>query len=494
MDTTEPRTSLTHPLQIAEVTPGPQMGKVGLTLCPGKTQSWGLTGAWVRDLGLDLDAVEAWNAAVVVTLIEEKEISRLQVPTLGKEVEARHMNWLHLPILDRGVPEAAFEAAWRQAGEALRSRLRSGFNVLVHCMGGLGRAGTIASRLLIELGWDPAAAVAEVRRVRPGAIETRSQLEFVHRRTVVPELQPDRSAEAIRDRAIGALVGLAVGDALGTTLEFSARDVRRRLTDMEGGGPFRLKPGQWTDDTSMALALADSLHTCGVMDEHDLMTRFVQWWKEGAYSSTGTCFDIGITVSGALRRFRANGDPLAGSIDPMNAGNGSLMRLAPVALRYWNDRDKLRDAAARQSKTTHGAAEAVDACLVFADVLADAIAGNVRSDVLRAREGSWAAKIAEIAAGSWCGKSRVMIQSSSYVAHSLKAALWSVGRTGSFEEAVLLAANLAGDADTVAAITGQLAGALYGYKGIPHRWLNKLADYDLIIDLSRRLAERSAMV
>lgn len=175
--------------------------------------------------------------------------------TLAKR-SARHIGWQHLPIADRGVPCATFEAAWEEVGEGLRARLRSGFNVLVHCMGGLGRAGTIASRLLVELGWNASDAVTEVRRVRPGAIETGEQLQFVHGCRFLPERQPETSRDAVRDRAVGALVGLAVGDALDTTLEFSRRDTRPRVTGMEGGGPFRLAPGQWTDDTSIALALA----------------------------------------------------------------------------------------------------------------------------------------------------------------------------------------------------------------------------------------------
>jgi ADP-ribosyl-[dinitrogen reductase] hydrolase len=249
---------------------------------------------------------------------------------------------------------------------------------------------------------------------------------------------------------------------------------------MEGGGPFRLKAGQWTDDTSMALALADSLLACDGLDEHDLMTKFVSWWKEGAYSSTDSCFDIGMTVSGALRRFQQSGNPIAGSTEPMSAGNGSLMRLSPVALRYWNNRPALHDAAARQSRTTHGAQEPVDACVVYADMIADAIAGKPRSEVLNGRSGDWSGAIADIARGSWRGKPRHAVSSSGYVAHSLEAALWCVGRTGSFEEAVLLAANLGGDADTVAAIAGQLAGALYGHSGIPERWREKLHDHDTI--------------
>lgn len=492
MQNIAPRTSLTHPLQIAEVRPAPGMGLIGLTLCPGKQQSWGLTGDWARDLTLDLDAIAAWNAAVVVTLVEPDELERLKVPGLGDAVRDRHMEWLHLPIRDRGTPDHAFEAAWVEVGGDLRSRLRAGSNVLVHCMGGLGRAGTIASRLLVELGWKPDEAIREVRRVRPGAIETDDQEDFVHGHIAVPEVQPDQSANAIRERAIGTLLGLAVGDALGTTLEFSARDSRPRLTDLEGGGPFRLQPGEWTDDTSMALALADNLLSCDRLDEHDLMTRFVSWMDEGAYSANGRCFDIGNTVRAALVRFKQTGDPIAGSDNPYSAGNGSLMRLAPVAIRYWDDRDKLRDAATRQSRTTHAAPEAVDACLAFAEVLADAIAGKPRSEVLAGRAGDWAGAMNGIMAGIWRGKSRTEVQSSGYVTHSLEAALWCVGRTGNFEEAVLLAANLADDADTTAAICGQLAGALYGYRAIPQRWLGKLANQGMIFGMARQLVDRTS--
>jgi ADP-ribosyl-[dinitrogen reductase] hydrolase len=485
------RTSFTHPLKIAEIRPASDAGLVGLTLCPGKKQVGALTGTWDRDLTIDVDAIDNWNAAAVVTLVESHELDRLQVPRLGEQIRARHIDWHHLPIADRGVPDATFEAAWKEVGEGLRARLRDGFNVLVHCMGGLGRAGTISSRLLVELGWDSTNAIDEVRRVRPGAIETAGQLELVKGCPAVPERQPDTSNSAIRDRAIGALVGLAVGDALGTTLEFSARDSRAPLTDMEGGGPFRLKPGQWTDDTSMALALADSLLHCEGLDEHDLMQRFVSWWKEGAYSSTGSCFDIGMTVSGALRRFQQSGNPVSGSTDPMSAGNGSLMRLSPVAIRYWSDTEARRDVAARQSRTTHGAAEAVDACITFGDMLAEAIAGTPRSEVLQSQPGAWAGMIADIVAGSWRGKPRPMIKSSGYVGHSMEAALWCVGRTGTFREAVLLAANLGGDADTIAAVTGQLAGAVYGHSGIPRHWLEQLSQHHQIERFAAELFDQS---
>lgn len=493
MKNIEPRTSASHPLLIAEVCPAPGMGLVGVTLCPGKTQSWGLSGAWARDLDADIDAIATWDAAVVLTLVEQNELERLQVTGLGEAVQKCHMEWLYLPIVDRSVPDATFEEAWAEVGESLRTRLRAGFNVLIHCMGGLGRAGMIGARLLVELGWKPDEAISAVRKVRPGAVETDDQEDLVHGCMAVAEHQPDTGMAAVRERAIGALLGLAVGDALGTTLEFSPRDSQPCVVEIVGGGPFGLEPGQWTDDTSMALALADSLLSCGELDEHDLMTRFISWMDEGAYSSNGRCFDIGNTVRGALNRFKQSGNPVAGSTDPNSAGNGSLMRLAPVAIRYWNDETARRDAAARQSRTTHAAAEAVDACIVFADMLADAIAGKPCSGVVRDRSQlSVAGSVADIVAGSWRGKARREIHSSGYVAHSLEAAVWCVARTGSFAEAIVLAANLGEDSDTVAAITGQLAGALYGYKAIPNGCLRQIASQGVIFEFARQLVDATA--
>jgi len=238
--------------------------------------------------------------------------------------------------------------------------------------------------------------------------------------------------------------------------------------------------------------LGDSLLACDGLDEQDLMTRFVTWIEDGAYSSNGRCFDIGNTVSGALSRFQRSGNPIAGSTDSRTAGNGSLMRLSPVAIRYWDDPDLLREAAARQSRTTHAAPEAVDACVAFAEVLADAIGGRPRSEVLSSRACEWTGRISEIMAGSWRGKRRPEIQSSGYVAHSLEAALWCVARTATFEEAVILAANLGGDADTTAAITGQLAGALYGYQAIPRGWLGNLAHQGMIFSMARQLIDRTS--
>lgn len=259
------------------------------------------------------------------------------------------------------------------------------------------------------------------------------------------------------------------------------RDSYPRQTEMTGGGPFNLQPGQWTDDTSMALALADSLTHCRGLDAADLMGRFVRWWKQGAYSCTGHCFDIGITTRQALARYLADGNPVAGPTDEQSAGNGSLMRLAPVALFALHDAEQARHIAAAQSRTTHGAPQAVEACVWFADLLRRAIEGEAKATLLAPAAWTGHPTMRDIAAGTWRGRPRDAIRSSGYVIHTLEAALWAVERTETFADAVVLAVNLGDDADTVGAVTGQLAGAIYGASAIPERWLARLAWRERIV-------------
>jgi ADP-ribosyl-[dinitrogen reductase] hydrolase len=172
-------TSLTHPLQIAATSADPGFGRVGITFCPGKYDQNAMSGYWDRDLDLDLDAIRDWGAAAVVTLLEAREFSLLRVERLGEEVTRRNMLWFHLPIVDGSTPDEQFERRWESAGDELRSILRGGGDVLVHCRGGLGRAGTIGTRLLIELGMEPMLAIERVRSARPGAIETLEQKKYV---------------------------------------------------------------------------------------------------------------------------------------------------------------------------------------------------------------------------------------------------------------------------------------------------------------------------
>jgi ADP-ribosyl-[dinitrogen reductase] hydrolase len=302
------------------------------------------------------------------------------------------------------------------------------------------------------------------------------------------------------DRYTGALLGLAAGDALGTPLEFKARGSFTPITTILGGGPFGLKPGQWTDDTSMAMCLAESLVRNGGFDPADQMRRYVRWQQQGYWSSTGTCFDVGDTVSRALRRFKETGEPFAGSTDQYSAGNGSLMRLAPVLLRYAQNPPAAVHYAAESSRTTHAVAEAVDACRYFGGLILGALAGEEKGSLLApyyAPPGvSWvetplAPAIVRVAGGSFAEKQEQDLRASGYVVHTLEAALWAFHNSDTFRDGALLAVNLGEDADTTGAIYGQLAGAYYGVEGIPEEWRAILTRADDIARLARRLYERA---
>lgn len=311
--------------------------------------------------------------------------------------------------------------------------------------------------------------------------------------------RPEDHGDETKNRFLGCLLGLACGDAVGTTVEFHPRGTFEPLTDMVGGGPFRLKAGQWTDDTSMALCLAESLLECNGFDPRDQMERYRRWYDEGYWSSTGTCFDIGTTVRHALERFRETGQPFSGSTDPFSAGNGCIMRLAPVPLFYYPDRAKAIFYAGESSRTTHGAAECVEACRLLADILVRAVAGETKEKLLRLPDDRVKGpvlslrceKIVAIAHGDFLSKPRDEIRGSGYVVACLEAALYCFAQTPSFEEAVLMAANLGDDADTTGAVCGQIAGAYYGASAIPQDWLCRLAMADRIRSMAEALFHRS---
>ncbi len=299
-----------------------------------------------------------------------------------------------------------------------------------------------------------------------------------------------------RDRFLGSLLGLAAGDALGTTLEFRRPGSFRPIDDMVGGGPFGLAPGLWTDDTSMALCLATSLLEKEGFDPADQMERYRRWYREGYLSSTGRCFDIGNTVRGALQRYEQSGEPYSGATDRFSAGNGSIMRLAPVVLYYAADPEQAIRRAADSSRTTHGAAAAVDGCRYLAALLLGALYGEPRERLLQPHytpvAGLWereplVPEVDEIAGGSFGQKEPPLIRGTGYVVESLEAALWAFARSDSFAEGCLLAANLGNDADTTAAVYGQLAGAYYGAAAIPAGWREKLALRDEIAALAEGL-------
>jgi ADP-ribosylglycohydrolase len=291
------------------------------------------------------------------------------------------------------------------------------------------------------------------------------------------------------DRYRGCLLGLAAADAVGTTLEFKPPGTFAPIADMLGGGPFRLKPGEWTDDTAMALCLAESLIERQGFDPVDQLRRYVRWYRSGRLSSTGHCFDIGNTVRSALHQFEQTGEAYCGSTDPRSAGNGSIMRLAPMPMFY---RQAPRDAielSGQSSRTTHGAVAAVDGCRYLGALMVGALNGATKTELLAERyspvSGYWSeqpliAEIDEVAAGSFKQRQPPDIQGTGYVVKSLEAALWAFYHGQSFREGCLLAVNLGDDADTTGAVYGQLAGAFYGEQAIPETWRTQLAERALI--------------
>ena len=297
----------------------------------------------------------------------------------------------------------------------------------------------------------------------------------------------------LQDKQRGCLLGMAVGDALGAAVEFQPPGTFEPVTGYRAGGPHGLEPGEWTDDTSMALALADSITTTG-WDLDDQARRYVAWMTKGEYSVNGRCFDIGNTVSSALAKFDQTKDAsTSASTSERASGNGSIMRLAPVPIRFLdhfpNQLEKLASLAAESSLPTHASPQCLSACRYMAIVLAGLMQGMDRDEVLSA---NWEPlqrlraseplhhEIDAVAAGSFRQLQPPAIKGSGYVVKSLEAALWAFHDAQDFRQAVLKAVNLGDDADTTGAVCGQLAGAYWGESRVPREWLDGLVRQDMI--------------
>jgi ADP-ribosyl-[dinitrogen reductase] hydrolase len=295
------------------------------------------------------------------------------------------------------------------------------------------------------------------------------------------------------DRQRGTLIGLAVGDALGAAVEFCRPGSFIPVTGYRGGGPHGLSAGEWTDDTSMALALADSISSNG-WDLADQAEKYVQWWQNGRYSVNGSCFDIGLTTRAALIKFHKTNNPLTSGDPSENAsGNGSIMRLAPVPIHfcslYPNGIAELARNAEESSLSTHASEQCTSACRYLGVLLAALIHGEEREEVLSP---DWKTLvelnkikplhplIQKVTQGSYRQKQPPAIVGSGWVVKSLEAALWAFHDADSFDEAVLKAVNLGDDADTTGAICGQLAGAYWGESGISEPLRTELARMDMI--------------
>ena len=298
-----------------------------------------------------------------------------------------------------------------------------------------------------------------------------------------PQINTD--IEAL-DRAKGAFLGLAIGDAIGTTLEFKPRDTAH-VEDMIGGGPFKLKPGEWTDDTSMAICLAEACIESGRVDINLFRDKMVDWYKHGVNSVNGYCFDIGNATRYALEQYIDKGGKWFGNTAKNTAGNAGLIRQAPAVILKWRSLQDIYFATKSQSMATHGAAESISACNFHGYILHMLINGHGKEEVFSPHQMPLVSRVLIINAGEYKNKKREQIRSSGYVIDTLEAAMWSVWNTNNFRDAILLAANLADDADSVAATAGQIAGALYGFSGIPQEWLDKLAQRKRLESMSEKL-------
>lgn len=285
--------------------------------------------------------------------------------------------------------------------------------------------------------------------------------------------------DPIIDRKRGCFYGLAIGDALGAAVEFRHPGEFAPVTGYRGFGPHGLDAGQWTDDTSMALALADSIAEKG-WNIRDQLDRYLNWFRNGEYSVNGICFDIGGTTRNALYDFESNGTIIADS-DLSNSGNGSIMRLAPVPIKY-HDHPDLQKYLSESSKTTHASVQCVDACIALGNILSALIHGDSKEESLCIKtnlNNDYCTLISNIIKNrSYISEQNIV--GSGWVVKSLEAALWAFYHSSSFEECVLKAVNLGNDSDTTGAIAGQLAGALYGFNGIPQHLIDGLDKKDVI--------------
>ena len=321
------RTSQTHPLDIAEVRARPSYGRIGVTFCPGKHDRAAASGAWARDLDADLDAIAAWGARLVLTLVEPAELVALKTPDLGAQVQARGLDWRHLPIPDFSIPGDAFEAQWRRHGRDIRMALRDGRDIVVHCKGGLGRAGMIAARLLVELGVPPGEAIKQVRRARKGAIETPSQLALVKRTLPLDDLLDTAAMQKIGG-SLGSHPAGVFRDEHGRryyvkTVESPAHArnemLAARLYRLAGAPTLTYAPPKAPDQVATEFV---ELQTSHVSRLSEAERRQAQRWlgvhawtanwdaagfdgdNQGIVNGVATTLDLG----GALE-FRAHGDP-----------------------------------------------------------------------------------------------------------------------------------------------------------------------------------------
>ncbi len=416
----------------------------------------------------------------------------------------QHVEHFRRPITDHGVPRDA--AQMHDILATLGDALRRGRMVYVHCRAGIGRTGTVVACHLIDRGMRGGEALLELNELWKGndrsdtwpeVPETESQRQFIL--GFVPAGQDPMgapevidAARALRERFQGALSGLAVGDALAVHTQFRKPGTFPPVGDLLGGGPFDLPRGAWTDDTAMALLLAESLAEREGFDAHDQVQRFARWQREGYGSATGQCVGISANVARSLATAQYKQQPFSGSHDPGQLDKDPLSRVAPVVMFFFADVATAMTRAAEAARLTAQAPMVLDCVRLLAAMIHQALSGRDKAAVLRPPRELWITpstrpEVLAVYEGSYTRRSPPDINGGGHVVQALEAALWAFHRSANFRDGALAAANLGRDSDVVAATYGQLAGAHYGVSAIPGIWRNSLMKQEVVLETADRL-------
>jgi ADP-ribosyl-[dinitrogen reductase] hydrolase len=417
--------------------------------------------------------------------------------------------YLRKPIPDHGIPLAREHMAEIQA--AIDAALARGGRVYVHCRAGIGRTGTVVGCHLIEHGLSADAALLRLNELWrdnersltwPDVPETDEQRDYLLAWS--PQSDPMQSADVLdaartlRERFQGAMLGLAVGDALAAHTQFRKPGSFAPVGDILGGGPFDQPRGAWSDDTAMALLLAESLLERDGFDAHDQVQRYARWQREGYGSATGQCVGISASVARALAIAQYKQQPFAGSHDPAQLDKDPLSRIAPVVMYYFADGATAVAKAVDAARITAQAPMVLDCVRLLAAMVHGALGGRDKSAVLRPPRDLWISvstrpEVLAIYEGSYAHRTPPEISGGGGILQALEAAVWAFQSSETFREGALKAANLGGDSDVVASTYGQLAGSYHGVSAIPGIWRNSLIKQELVIDTADRLLTRALL-
>jgi ADP-ribosylglycohydrolase len=412
-------------------------------------------------------------------------------------------HYVRKPIPDHGVPRANEHMAEIQA--EINAALARGRRVYVHCRAGIGRTGIAVGCHLIEHGLSAEAALVRLNelwqenersRTWPDVPETDEQRDYIlawppaSDPMQAPEVMD--AARTLRERFQGALVGLATGDALAAATQFRKPGTFAAVGDLLGGGPFDQPRGAWTDDTAMALLLAESLLEREGFDGHDQVQRFARWQREGYGSATDQCVGISASVARALATAQYKRQPFAGSHDPEQQDKDPLSRVAPVIMYFFADAASAVAKASEAARVTAQAPMVLDCVRLFAAMVHLALAGRDKPAVLRPPPELWRTpntrpEVLALYDGAYEHREPPEITGGGGILQALEAAMWAFHRSETFREGALLAANLGRDSDVVAATYGQMAGAYHGVSAIPGIWRNSLIKQEVLINSADRL-------